>query len=404
MSTSRQDPSRPADHEVEPDVTILSGAQVLTATGWDTTDLKIDSGTIAAIGRCDPPPVGATVIDVRGLRVAPGFVDLQINGGFGHDFTQDPGTIWDVGGRLAEFGVTAFLPTIITSPPSTVIEAQRVIAQGPPRGYRGATAIGLHVEGPMLSPEKPGTHDPRHLAEPAEVAIENWSPETGVRMVTLAPELPGALDVITALAGRGVTVSVGHSNATHDEAAAGFRCGATMATHLYNAMSPLDHRAPGLVGAILAESAVAAGVIVDGIHSHPAAVRVAWQAKGLDRFVLITDAMAAMGMGYGRFFIGSVDVCVDEAGPRNSDGVLAGSVLTMDTAVRNLMRFTACSPAAAITAAATSPAKAIGDASRGVLEVGRRADVVVLGPELEVELTLVGGYIAYRRPAGALPR
>lgn len=376
-------------------VTIVAGGRVVTPDGVVRVDLTIVDGRVAAV---EPPRlrrVADTVVDVEGLLVVPGLIDIQINGGFGLDFTNDPETIWEVGARLPRYGVTAFLPTVITSPASTVIEAQRVMTVGPPTGYTGAVPIGLHLEGPMLSPKQPGTHDTLHLRDPEAVVHDTWSPDTGVRMVTLAPELPGALDLIEALVESGVVVSIGHSDATYDEAVAGIRHGATVGTHLYNAMSAFRHREPGLVGALLDETEVATEIIVDGIHSHPAAVRVAWQAKGPDHLVLITDAMAAMGMGHGRFVISSVDVTVDEAGPRNADGVLAGSVLTMDEAVRNLAEFTGCSPAEAIGAASANPARVIGDPTRGVLEVGARADVTILDADLNAMLTLVAGDVVY---------
>ncbi|MDJ0924789.1 MAG: N-acetylglucosamine-6-phosphate deacetylase [Acidimicrobiia bacterium] len=360
-------------------------------------DLVIADGRIASIDEPGGQRADGVVVDVSDLWLVPGFVDIQINGAFGHDFTQNPETIWDVGRRLPEHGVTAFLPTVISSPQVNVVEAQHVIDQGPPTDYLGATPIGLHLEGPMLSPEQAGTHDASHLREPAEVATGSWSPETGVRMVTLAPELPGALELIAQLVDRGVTVSVGHSNATYDEALFGFRWGATAGTHLFNAMPRFHHRDPGPIGAILSEPDVAAGVIVDGIHCHPSAVRVAWQAKGPDRFVLVTDAMAAMGMGQGDFTIGGVDVSVNDMGPRNVDGALAGSSLVMDEAVRNLRVFADCSPRQAVLAATANPARVIGDNQRGLIEVDRRADIAMLDGDLNVVATLVGGAVLYDR-------
>ncbi|MEN8114380.1 MAG: N-acetylglucosamine-6-phosphate deacetylase [Actinomycetota bacterium] len=379
----------------DPNTMLLRNGRVLTPGGIAVADLVVNDGRITAIAPGAAAGDGATVIDAGDLLVVPGYIDIQINGGFGHDFTQNPETIWDVGARLPEYGVTAFFPTVITSPPETFVEAQRVMTDGPPEGYAGAVPIGLHLEGPMLSPKQPGTHDTLYLREPAEVATDTWGPETGVRMVTLAPELPGALDLITALAERGIVVSIGHSNATYDEAVAGFRAGATVGTHLYNAMSALHHREPGLVGALLAEPEVAAEIIVDGIHSHPKAVRIAWDAKGPDNLVLITDAMAAMGMGHGEFVISSINVFVDETGPRNASGVLAGSALTMDEAVRNLAEFAGCSAEEAIGAATANPAAAISDAERGVLEAGARADITLLDQGLGVVATMVGGAVVH---------
>ncbi|MEN8115273.1 MAG: N-acetylglucosamine-6-phosphate deacetylase, partial [Actinomycetota bacterium] len=184
------------------DAALLRGGQVLTPDGFVAADLAIADGYVAAIEPHGQGSEDGVVLDIDGLLVVPGYIDIQINGGFGHDFTQSPATIWDVGARLPEYGVTAFFPTVITSPPETFVEAQRIMTDGPPEGYTGAIPMGLHLEGPMLSPKQPGTHDTLYLREPAAVATDTWSPETGVRMVTLAPELPGALDVITALAER----------------------------------------------------------------------------------------------------------------------------------------------------------------------------------------------------------
>ncbi|MDJ0497490.1 MAG: N-acetylglucosamine-6-phosphate deacetylase [Acidimicrobiia bacterium] len=399
MTESRQeDAPRTGNAPGEP-TTVLAGGQVLTPAGWVETDVTLSGGRIASVSSAGSRAVGSVIVEVGGLHVVPGLVDIQINGGFGHDFTQNPETIWDVGKRLPEHGVTAFLPTVITSPEEMITNAMGVMNEGPPGGYKGAIPIGLHLEGPLLSQIRSGTHDTRYLRSPTAVTTDAWSPEEGVRMVTLAPELPGALELIEALAEQGVVVSLGHSNATYDDALAGFQSGATVGTHLYNAMSALHHRDPGLVGALLAEREIVAEIIADGIHTHPAAVRIAWEAKKPDHLVLVTDAMAAMGMGRGRFVISSVDVLVDGTGPRNADGVLAGSALTMDQAIRNLIAFTDCSLGEAIATATANPARTIGDPGRGVLEEGARADITVLGPDLDVELTLVGGTITHRRPS-----
>ncbi|MDX1417024.1 MAG: amidohydrolase family protein, partial [Candidatus Promineifilaceae bacterium] len=199
----------------------------------------------------DSLPEDTQTIDGRGLLAVPGFIDLQLNGAFGHDFTADPGTIWDVSARLPRYGVTAFLQTIITTPPDKNARAQGVLRDGPPEEYHGAEPLGLHLEGPFLNPGKKGAHNPAYLLEPDERMTANWSPAAGVRLVTLAPELPGAAALIEELASRGVVVSAGHSSATYAEAEAGFAAGVRYGTHLFNAMSPLDHREPGLPGALL---------------------------------------------------------------------------------------------------------------------------------------------------------
>lgn len=239
-----------------------------------------DGGRIAAVGPVEhvPCPADAQVIDADGLLLTPGFIDLQFNGGFGQDFTADPAAIWPVAAQLPQYGVTAFLPTIITAPLETSAAGRRVVTEGRPAGYRGATPLGLHIEGPFLNPAKKGAHNPAYLRLPTLDAVADWSPQSGVRLTTLAPELPGALAVIEALASRGVLVSAGHSMATYDQAVAGFDAGVRYGTHLFNAMPSLLHRDPGLPGALLTDDRVTVGLIADGIHTHPAIVKLVWQA------------------------------------------------------------------------------------------------------------------------------
>lgn len=216
-------------------------------------------------------------------------------------------------------------------------------------------------------------------------------------MVTIAPELPGALEVIEELRRRGVVVAVGHSGATFDEAEIAFAAGASAGTHLYNAMSGFSHRSPGLVGALLSNREVIAGIIVDGIHSHPAAVEIAWKAKGPRHLMPVTDALAAAGMTYGAYRIGDIAVTYDSSGARNESGGLAGSVLTLDQAVRNLIKFTACSSEEALGSVTAVPARLFGLDDRGRTDLGAVADLVLLDNQLEVVMTIVGGTIAHER-------
>ena len=354
----------------------------------------VSGGRIAAVGDVACPP-DALAIDADGLLLVPGFIDLQFNGGFGHDFTADPTTIWQVAEGLPRWGVTAFLPTIITSPLERIGAAQQVVLQQP-AGFRGAIPLGLHVEGPFLNPQKKGAHNPAYLRNPSLDAVVGWSPQTGVRLVTLAPELPGALLVVEVLASRGVLVSTGHSTATYDEASAAFDAGARYGTHLFNAMPTLLHREPALPGALLTDPRPMVGLIVDGIHTHPAVVSLVWQALGPERLNLVTDAMAALGMGPGTHLLGDFDVIVDDSSARLADGTLAGSILAMDQAVRNLIRFTGCSLPEALATVTTTPARALGlDCERGQIAPGYVADLVLLTPDLEVRGTVVGGELVY---------
>lgn len=368
---------------------LLEGAALV---GGDATSVLIEGDTIAALGR---DAVGAgRRLDLGGLVLAPGFVELQVNGAAGHDVTREPESIWAVGESLAQFGVTSFLPTIVTSPPGVVAAARAVLAAGAPPGYHGAIPLGLHVEGPFLNPERRGAHDAAHLRPPDPALVTGWSPVSGIRLVTLAPELPGALEIVRSLVGAGIVVSAGHSLATAAEASAGFDAGIRYVTHLFNAMPPLDHREPGLAGAALADSRVTVGLIPDGIHVHPTIIDLAWRLAGPDRFSIVTDAMAGLGMSPGTYQLGDTDVVVEDAA-RLRDGRLAGSVVGLDRAVRNVAGFTGASVEEVVAAVTSTPARLLGLPDRGTIAVGGRADLVVLTPELEVVATIVGGRIVH---------
>lgn len=361
--------------------------------------LLIDGDQIVELGTVDqvPYPSTAQIIDTTGMFVVPGFIDLQCNGGFGCDFTADPTTIWSVAARLPQYGVTAFLPTIITSPLTTITQAQETLIAGPPSDQVGAYPLGLHVEGPFLNPAKKGAHNPAYLRQPALADVRDWSAEGGIRLITLAPELPGALALVDTLTKRGVVISAGHSLATFAEAQAGFAAGITYGTHLFNAMPPLHHREPGLVGALLAEAKVKVGLIADGVHVHPSLVQLVWQVVGPERLTLVTDAMAALGMPAGRYQLGEFAVTVDEQTARLADDTLAGSILTTDVALRNLIIFAGCSLHEALPTLTSTPAALLGlESNKGRLAAGYDADLLVLTPDLQVVMTIVGGEIVYQ--------
>ena len=328
-------------------------------------------------------------------RVAPGFIDLQVNGGWGHDFTADPQSIWEVGERLPETGVTTFLPTLVSAPHEVADMAIEVMRRGPPGGYKGAEAIGLHIEGPWISTDWNGAHNPDHLEPPDQAVARHWAESGVVTMVTIAPELPGAFEAAEILVAAGVVVSAGHSGADFATASAALAGPWSAVTHLFNQMSPFHHRAPGMVGAALLSNRPC-GVIVDGIHSDPAAIRLAWQTLGPSRFLLITDAMAATGLRPGKYRLGDQEVDVGPEGPRIRPETLAGSTLTMDRAVANLASWTAAGVVRVLTSATLTPATTIGAVDRGRIEVGRRADLVVLDHDLGVVETLIGGEVVFR--------
>jgi N-acetylglucosamine-6-phosphate deacetylase len=358
----------------------------------------IDGGRIASVGTQGEVPAveGARHLDAGGRILTPGFIDLQVNGAFGHDFTADPTTIWQVAAGLPRYGVTAFLPTVITSPLEQVETGLRVVREGRPRGFRGAVPLGLHAEGPFLNAKKKGAHNQQYLRPPSVEAVTGWSPAAGMRLVTLAPELPGALDVVRTLTSRGVVVSTGHSMATYDEAVAGFDAGARYGTHLFNAMPALGHRDPGLPGALLSDDRMTVGFIADGVHTHRAIVALVWRMLGPTRMSLVTDAMAALGMPPGTHRLGDYDVIVDAATCRLADGTLAGSILELDQALRNLIEITGCTLGDALATMTTTPARLLGlEKEHGRVAPGFLADLVLLSSGLEVETTIVGGEVVY---------
>ena len=366
--------------------------------------IRIEGGRIAAVG----PDAGALDdgmarrFDGAGLVVAPGFIDLQINGAAGHDLTTEPERVWAVGAALGRYGVTAFVPTLVSAGAAIIERARAASAAGPPAGYVGATPLGWHVEGPFLSPKRAGAHDPASLRPPDVAAVAGWSPETGIRTVTVAPELPGALDVIRMLVVGGVLVSAGHSAATYAEAKAGFDAGIRWVTHLFNAMAPLDHREPGLAGAAIEDPRVTIGLIPDGLHVHPALVSIVSRAVGVERLTIVTDAIAALGMDPGEHHLAGRKVRVHGGSARLEDGTLAGSVISLDAAVRNLAAYCGGDVAAALAAVTNVPASLLGiTADRGALRPGMIADVTLLTPDLEVVLTLAAGQVIHDATEGA---
>jgi len=340
-------------------------------------DVAIEGDRIAA--------VGLEQNGGRGIAV-PGFVDLQVNGFAGVDFLgADADGYAAAGDALLETGVTSYLPTFITSLEDDLVGALRAV----PGTSRGPRILGVHLEGPFLSPLRLGTHGLRGRRDPDPALLDRLLEAGPVRLMTLAPELPGALDLIGLLQTRGVTVSLGHSDATAAEANAAFDRGARTVTHLLNAMRPLHHRDPGIVGAALTRQDVVLQAIVDNVHLDPGIVRLVW-ALGAGRLALVTDAMAAAGLGDGTYALGEIEVVVTHDVVRREDGVLAGSTLAMPQAVRNLVDAGA-SLEAALEAASTVPGRVLGIPHLGRLFPGGPADVVVLDDRIEVMRALVGG-------------
>ena len=341
-------------------------------------DVEVEDRRIVAVGL---KPA------VRGQVAVPGFVDLQVNGYGGVDFLGASSADYARAGEaLLLAGVTAYQPTFITSPEATILEALRAVPAGGP----GPRVLGAHLEGPFLSAERPGTHPLAHRRDPDVALLDRLLDAGGVTEMTLAPELPGADSLVARLRERGVVVSAGHTNATAGEAHRAFDLGVTGLTHVFNAMRPFRSRDPGIVGAALTRPDVVVKLIVDGHHLADETVRVVW-ACAAGRIALITDAMAAAGAGRGTFQLGEVEVEVaSDRAPMREDGTLAGTVLTMIDAVRNLHAL-GVPFEAAIDAATVVPARFIGRDDVGVLEPGAPADVVVLDDRLEIVSVLCAG-------------
>jgi N-acetylglucosamine-6-phosphate deacetylase len=373
---------------------VVRGGHVLTPAGMVEADVVVDGSVITAVGRGAAP--GYDELDARGLLVAPGFIDVQLNGAGGVDLTSEPERLWEVAAALPRHGVTAFLPTIITSPADRARRALRTLAEGPPAGWSGATPLGLHVEGPMLNPCRKGAHPAQHLREPSAAVIDGWTRAAGVALVTLAPELEGAFDVVSALRAAGVVVAAGHTDATAEQMSVAADHGVAYVTHLFNAMAPFQHRAPGAAGAALADERLIVGLIADGIHVHPVAVAAAWHALGPERCNLVTDAIAALGQPDGVSRLGSIDVDIGPDGVRTAEGTLAGSNLSLGQAVRNLIAFTGCDVPDAIATVTTVPARLVGARTKGAVAPGRDADLTLVTERLEPATTIVGGRVAWR--------
>jgi N-acetylglucosamine-6-phosphate deacetylase len=327
--------------------------------------------------------------------LCPGFIDLQINGAFGADIGPDPDAIKTLATRLPTTGVTAFLPTLISSAPERYEGFFDALAGGAVEN--GARVLGAHLEGPFLAPERKGAHDPATL-RPIDPGFMRELLRSGkVRVMTLAPELPNALEAIELLLEEGVVASAGHTEATYEEVRRAVDAGLGLGTHLYNAMRPLAHREPGTVGALLTDDRVRTGIIADGVHVHAAALRLAHRAKGSEGLILVTDAMQAAGMTPGDYELGGRRVRLEDGAVRLADGTLAGSALTMDEAVRNAVGFLGVSVAQAARMASEVPAAALNLDGKGKVAVGGDADFALLDAQGAVLETIVAGETVYER-------
>ncbi len=339
----------------------------------------IEDGVIQAAGSraVVEVPAGTQSDDYGEALLAPGLVDIHLHGGAGVDvMSAGPGDWKRLRLHLARHGVTHFLATTVSSPWEDLLTSVGCIAQA---------GVEIHLEGPFLSPARRGVHPTANLLEPTRQRLEQlWQRSEGlVRMITVAPELPGAGEFIATAAAHDICVSLGHSDATAAQTHAGIAAGARHVTHTFNAMRPLHQREPGLLGVALSEAELSAEIIADGIHVDPALVKLFVHAKAPGKAILVTDAISAAGMGEGEFTLGGIAVSVVH-GRCLAGETLAGSVLTLDQAVRNVVAWTGCGWAAAVRMASLNPALLLGWKKRGRLEAGAAADVAVFSPHGEI--------------------
>jgi N-acetylglucosamine-6-phosphate deacetylase len=367
---------------------VIAAPQVLTADGLVAdAAVAVEDGRIVEVRRG-----GGDLVLPEGI-LAPGLVDLQINGCFGVDFAEAEPEAWrEAARRLPATGVTAFLPTLVTAPVDALAAGLRRARTA--QGGEGARILGVHVEGPFLAFERRGAHDADLFRDPTAERVDALLAPATMALLTLAPERPGSLDAIARLAAAGVVVSVGHSNATAGVVAAAVDAGARMVTHVFNAQRGIHHREPGVAGFALADPRVVCGLILDGRHVVDAVARIALAAAP-GRIALVTDAIAAIGMPPGLYELGGAPVIVrDGEPPRRADGTLAGANLRLDDAVARAVAIGA-TPAQAISAASRVPADVLGRSDLGRIAPGAAADLVWLGPDFRARATWVGGRLAY---------
>ena len=364
--------------------------------------IVVEGSRIAAIGHRDEMRLPPDAIDyvATGMTVVPGFVDVHIHGAGGHDVMEGDARALDrITSTVARHGTTSIVATTVTAPVEDTCHSLQGIAQYI-RAHENAESdglaaeiLGIHLEGPFISKARRGVHPPDALAKPSVATLGKFieAADGLVKIVTLAPELPGALDLIAAAVASKIVAAIGHTDADYDQARAAIHAGARHAVQMYNAMRPFEHRDPGVVGAILTDPEVTAEVIADLVHVAGPAIQVLIGAKGFDTVLLVSDGIAATGMPDGKYRLGNFEVSVKDGVARNSEGKLAGSTLTMDRALRNIVGI-GVPLQDAVRMATVLPARRLGLAGKkGIIAVGADADLVALTPDLRVAGVMTRG-------------
>jgi N-acetylglucosamine-6-phosphate deacetylase len=380
-------------------VTILKGGKIITPdTTLENKSLIIKDQKILGIqsGEINPSP-GDRVIDVRGYWISPGLIDVHVHGAMGFD-TMDatPEALHRMGSFFAKHGVTSYLPTTMTETPEAILKSITNVANCA-QSDEAAQHLGVHVEGPYFNPAHKGAQPEHNLRDADPSEYESWLDTGVVKLVTIAPERTGSMAFIDRGIAGGVEFSVAHSGASYEQVIESADHGLRQATHTFNGMLGLHHRRPGTVGAVLTDDRIYAQVICDGIHVHPAVIGLIVRAKGSHRTILITDAIMATGLTDGEYELGGEKIVVKEGISRTVTGSLAGSTLTLDAALRNMITFTHLSFEDVLPMATSVPAKAMNWYGRkGVIRPGADADITIFDHELNVRLTMAAGRIIYQ--------
>lgn len=368
----------------------------IAGKGLIRTDIAIEDGKIAAIGKLDVEPI----FETDGI-VLPGFIDEHIHGAGGADAMD--GTeeaLQTISEYVAKEGTTGFLATTMTQSPENIGKALKNVKNVREKGeYKGAEVLGVHLEGPFISPKHVGAQPLEYVAKPAPETFDKYNELSGgnIKIVTLAPEVEGGLDLVKHLKNIGVVASIGHTGAKFSDVEAAVAAGASNVTHTYNAQTPLHHREAGVVGAAMLFDELNCEMICDTIHVSVPAIRIFVKNKPHDKFTLITDAMRAKGMPDGLSELGGQQVFVKNGEARLADGTLAGSVLKMNVAIKNLVEKVGVSLTEAVDFASANPAKNLGlYDERGSIEVGKRADFAVMDKDFNILCTVVGGKVVYK--------
>lgn len=375
---------------------LIKNCNIIYLDRIENGSLLIENGKIKEINpsntNCEE------IIDAKGLYLSPGFIDVHIHGAGGHD-TMD-GTfeaINEISKTIVKHGTTSFTPTTMTVAVEDIRKSMKVIKEAKENGTDGAIVLGAHLEGPFISPKAIGAQNPNYLIPPT---LENYKEMVGdaedaVVSITIAPEVPGAKELIKELSQRGIVCSIGHTKATYEEAMEGIKCGCCHSTHLFNAMTPFSHREPGVVGAIF-DSNITTETISDGIHISYPSLRIAYNQKTPDKVLLVTDAMMACAMPDGMYALGGQDVIVKEGAARLLNGSLAGSILTLDKAIKNVYKNVGLPLYEAIKMASYNPARHCKVHDRkGLIKEGYDADLVLFDEDINIKKVIVNGKMIF---------